>query len=98
MSQAAHMRTARERTRVILSGSKTRLEYTSKKSGAMTAASSQPASMTLSQKTLSFVCSTLFSGSVSRVAGVSEAVLEAQLLADDDDAEALHAARAACGG
>jgi len=41
-----------ERRRVNLSGSKTRLEKTLKKSGTVTAAASHPASMTRSQKRL----------------------------------------------
>ena len=43
------MTSATERSRLILSGSKTRLEYTLKKSGVMISAASQQASIVDSQ-------------------------------------------------
>ncbi len=55
-SQAASISRAMERRRAILSGSKMRREKGSKKRGVMTTAASQPASISLSQKTLNLVC------------------------------------------
>jgi hypothetical protein len=54
-SQAKSMMRAMVRMRLILSGSKTRLENTLKKRGATTSAASQPASMTPFSQTSSFV-------------------------------------------
>ena len=53
-SQATNMISAMVRMRLILSGSKTRLEKTLKKRGATTSAASQPASMTCFSHASSF--------------------------------------------
>src|SRR5512136_2670331 len=65
MSHAAAMAVAMERTRVSLSGSKTRLEYTLKNSGAAMTAASQPASITLSHNRLSLLDNIVFPHSAS---------------------------------
>ncbi len=56
MTHATAITRAIERSKVSLSGSKTRSEKTLKKRGTTMTAASQPASITLSQKMPSFVC------------------------------------------
>jgi len=56
MTHATAITKAMERSKVSLSGSNTRSEKTLKKRGTTIMAANQPASITLSQNTLSFVC------------------------------------------